>query len=148
MVDMNRRDALRYGVAGAVTAATAAAAMQALTAAESTAAPQSAADPDPRDFDEVYKGKKIKGKHNGGGVHELHINNKKLALTAISTLFVPEDGSATHVGVGYISAVNHYDPVEVDDDKNKDGLKKLARKVVDTLGEFELSDEAAQAHQH
>ncbi|WP_170047703.1 tyrosinase family oxidase copper chaperone [Couchioplanes caeruleus] len=144
---MSRREVLRYGAAAAVSAATVAVGVQSITAARSDAAPQRAA-ADPRDFDEIYKGKKIKGKHNSNGKHELHINNKKLALTPIDTLFVPEDGSAPHVGVGYISAVNHYDPMEIDGDKHKDGLKKLAKKVVDTLGEFELSDEAGLAHHH
>jgi hypothetical protein len=148
MSDMNRRDALRYSTAGAVAVVTAAVGIQGLAASESAAAPQRAAAEDPRDFDEVYKGKKIKGKHNGGGKHELHINGRKLELSAIDTLFVPEDGSDPYVGVGYISAVNHYDPVQIDADGHKDGLKKLARKVVDTLGEFELSAEAAQPHVH
>lgn len=148
MADLNRRDALRYGAAGAVAVVTAAAGLQSVAVSESAAAPQQAAAADPRDFDEDYKGKKIKGKHNAGGKHELHINSKKLELSVIETLFVPEDGSPAHVGFGYISAINHYDPVEIDDDKHKDGLKKLAKKVVDTLGEFELSDEAARAHHH
>ena len=148
MADMKRRDALRYSAAGAVAVVTAAAGMQGLAVSESAAAPQRAAATDLRDFDEVYKNKKIKGKHNAGGKHELHINNKKLELSAIETLFVPEDGSKPYVGVGYISAVNHYDPVEVDNGKHQDGLKKLAKKAVDTLGEFELTDEAAQAHHH
>ncbi|MFC3381833.1 tyrosinase family oxidase copper chaperone [Couchioplanes azureus] len=144
---MSRRDVLRYGAAAAVSATTVAVATQTVTAARSDAAPQRAA-ADPRDFDEVYKGKKIKGKHHSNGKHELHINNKKLALTPIDTLFVPEDGSAPHVGVGYISALNHYDPVEIDESQHKDGLKKLAKKAVDTLGEFELGDEAGLAHHH
>ncbi|MEV6597759.1 tyrosinase family oxidase copper chaperone [Actinoplanes sp. NPDC051346] len=148
MADLNRRDVMRYGAAGVVAVATVGMGMQTITAARSDAAPQSPAAPDSRDFDEVYKGKKIKGVHNSNGKHELRINNKKLALTAIDTLFVPEDGSAPHVGVGYISAVNHYDPMEIDADANKDGLKKLAKKTVDTLGDLELSDEAAQEHRH
>jgi hypothetical protein len=52
------------------------------------------------------------------------------------------------VANAYISAVNHYDPVEIDNDKKKDGLKRLAKKVVDILGDLELSDEAAKAHAH
>jgi hypothetical protein len=147
MAITSRRDVLRYSAAGVVTAATAAVGVQGVTSADSAAAPQSAA-ADPRDFDETYKRKKIKGKHNAGGKHELQINNRKLALTSMSTLFFPEDGSAPHVGVGYISAVNHYDPVEIDETANRDGLKKLAKKIVDILGDAELSDEAAQEHRH
>ena len=150
MANMNRRDVLRYGAAGAIAVGAAAAGFQGLAAASPTTDQGKTAAPDPRDFDEVYKGKKIKGKHNGNGSgkRELHINNKKLAVTTISTLFIPEDGSEPYVGFGYISALNHYDPVEFDDGKHKDGLKKLAKKVVDNLGDFDLSDEAAQEHHH
>ena len=146
MTKTNRRDVLRYGVAGAVTAATAAVAVPGLAGADPRTG--RAAPADPRDFDETYKGKKIKGMHNARGKHELRINDKKLAVTVVNTLFVPEDGSAPHVGVGYISALNHYDPVEIDQDRHKDGLKRMARKVVDILGDLELSDEAAQEHRH
>jgi hypothetical protein len=148
MTKTNRRDVLRYGAAGVVTAATAAVAAPGLAGADPRAGRGDAAPADPRDFDETYKGKKIKGKHNPRGNDELHINNKKLTVTVVNTLFVPEDGSEPHVGVGYISAVNHYDPVEIDQDKNKDGLKRMARKVVDILGDLELSAEAAQEHRH
>ena len=148
MTKTNRRDVLRYGAAGAVTAATAAVAAPGLAGADPRGGPGKAAPADPRDFDETYKGKKIKGKHNPRGNDELHINNKKLAVTVVNTLFIPEDGSEPHVGVGYISALNHYDPVEIDQDRNKDGLKRTARKVVDILGDLELSDEAAQEHRH
>ncbi len=152
MADMSRRDVLRYGAAGAATVATAAVTVQVMTAGGSAAGPHAtAAAPDPRDFDEDYKGKKIVGKHKPGlaAKHDLHIGKNKLAVTAISTLFVSEDGSEPHVGIGLISAVNHYAPVEIDDDKHKDGLKELARKVVDILGEKgELTPEAAQDHHH
>ncbi|MDI6105712.1 tyrosinase family oxidase copper chaperone [Actinoplanes sp. NEAU-A12] len=148
MTDMRRRDVLRYSAAGAVTAATTLFGVQALASPNSAREPEKAAPNDPRDFDETYKGKKIKGKHNIGGKDELHINNQKLALTVISTLFVPEDGSEPYVAMAYISAINHYDPVEIDDSKNKGGLKKLAQKVIDMLGDLELSNEAAQAHSH
>ncbi|MBG0566113.1 tyrosinase family oxidase copper chaperone [Actinoplanes aureus] len=149
MTDMKRRDLLRYSAAGVVTTATVLVGAQGLAASGPASGRQNAAPEDPRDFDEVYKGKKIKGKHNAArDKDELRINNKKLALTVISTLFIPEDGSAPHVGLGYISAINHYDPVEIDNDKHKDGLKKLAKKVVDILGDLELSDEAAKDHKH
>ncbi|SNY24766.1 tyrosinase family oxidase copper chaperone [Paractinoplanes atraurantiacus] len=99
MTKANRRDVLRYGAAGAVTAATAAVAAPGLAGADPRAGLGEAAPVDPRDFDEAYKGKKIKGKHNPRGNDELHINNKKLAVTVVNTLFVPEDGSEPHVGV-------------------------------------------------
>jgi hypothetical protein len=154
MSDMKRRDVLRYGAAGAVTAATAVVGAQAAMAGPDNAAGgKKPGKPgpiplDPRDFDEFYKGRKIRGLHRGRGRDELLINNKRLALTAITTLFFPEDGSEPYVGVGYISAINHYDPVEIDDIRNRDGLKKLSRKVVDILGNLEISGEAAQEHQH
>ncbi|MDI6098970.1 tyrosinase family oxidase copper chaperone [Actinoplanes sp. NEAU-A12] len=143
MNDINRRDVLRYGAAGAVTAATALAAGQALAGPKPIPLPL-----DPRDFDELYKGRRIRGRLLGLGRDELHINNKKLALTAISTLFFPEDGSEPYVAMGYISAINHYDPVEIVEGRNQDCLKKLSRKVVDILGDLELGDEAAKGHQH
>ncbi|WP_328475941.1 tyrosinase cofactor [Actinoplanes sp. NBC_00393] len=146
---MKRRDVLRYSAAGAVTATTALVAAPGLATEESAAAPAGPRDPrDPRDFDEKYKGRKIRGRHLGRDRDELHIDNKKLALTLVTTLFVPEDGSPEHVGLGYISAINHYDPVEINDVRNRDGLRKLARKVVDILGDIGISDEAAKAHQH
>ncbi len=151
MANVSRRDVLRYSAARATTVATAAVAVQVLTAAGSAAGPQQVADPDPRDFDEVYNKKKITAKHGRGvsGKHDLKINGKKLAVSTITTLFVPQEGSPPYVAVGLISAINHYDPVEFDDGKHKDGLKKLAKKVVDILGEHaELSDEAAQDHHH
>ena len=148
MTKTNRRDVLRYGAAGAVTAATVAVAAPGLAGADPRAGLGEAALADPRDFDETYKGKKIKGKHAPRGNDELHINNKKLAVTLVDVLFIPEDGSEPRVGAGYISALNHYDPVEINQDNNRDGLKRMARKVVDILGDLELSDEAAQEHRH
>ena len=149
MSDMKRRDVLRYSAAGAATAAAALVGGQAMAGTEAAAgqANAPAAPADPRDFDEPYKGKKIRGKHLGGR-NELLINNKKLALTPISTLFFPEDGSAPYVGIGFISAINHYDPVEIDLLKNRDGLRKLGRKIVDILAGLELADEAGRDHAH
>ncbi|BEL07319.1 hypothetical protein Q0Z83_055100 [Actinoplanes sichuanensis] len=152
MAKTNRRDVLRYGAAGAVTAATAVVAGQELASADPPPGPGDKKDLtdllDPRDFDELFKGKKIRGLHNLRGRKELMINNRRLALTEIKTLFVPADGSPPYVGVGYISALNHYDPVEIDGSRNRDGLRKLAKKVVDILGDFELADAAAQDHAH
>lgn len=161
MTDMKRRDMLRYGAAGAVTAATAT-----LVGTEALAGPDRSdmpadrrggrgkkADPwDPRDFDEVYRGRRIRGRHMPGtrlrNQDELFIGNRKLALTTISTLFFPADGSAPYVATGYISAINHYDPVEIDETRRRDGLRRLGQKVCDILGDNELSDESAQTHQH
>jgi hypothetical protein len=174
MTDMKRRDVLRYSAAGAVTAATATlAGTQALAGpdrsdlpADSTRkdlpadrtrkdlpADRKKGDPwDPRDFDEYYKGRRIRGRHLLGsllrGQDELFIGNRKLALTTISTLFFPADGSEPYVATGYISAINHYDPVEIDDNRRRDGLKRLGKKIVDILGDLELSDESGKAHQH
>lgn len=155
MADMKRRDVLRYSAAGAATAASALIGAQALASPDTPAADKNKKllPNDPRDFDEFYKGKRIKGRYNLGGLtgglsakNELSINNKALALTVIPTLFVPEDGRKPYVGIGVISAINHYDPVEIELSPN--GLKKLVMKVVDILGDFELSSEAAQEHTH
>ncbi|MEU8661579.1 tyrosinase family oxidase copper chaperone [Actinoplanes philippinensis] len=160
MAKTNRRDVLRYGAAGAVTAATAVVAGQELASADPppgldgvTSGLKDTLDGlktplDPRDFDELFKGKKIRGLHGLRGRNELMINNRRLALTEIETLFVPADGSPPYVGVGWISALNHYDPVEVDTRRNREGLRKLARKVVDILGDNELAPSAAQEHGH
>ncbi|MFI5496050.1 tyrosinase family oxidase copper chaperone [Actinoplanes sp. NPDC051859] len=147
MAEMKRRNVLRYTAAGAVLASTAAAGIASLTAAESAAAAQTSR-ADRRDFDEIYKGKRIRGRHVANGNHELHINNRKVTLTAITTLFVPEDGSAPQVGTGYISSINHYDPIKIDEGQHADGLRRLAARIVDTLGGSELSAEAARAHHH
>jgi hypothetical protein len=156
MAKTNRRDVLRYGAAGAVTAATAVVAGQELASADPPPGPGDTKNPlgglknalDPRDFDEFFKGKKIRGLHNLRGRSELMINDRRLALTEISTLFVPADGSPPYVGVGWISALNHYDPVEIDTSRNREGLRKLAKKVVDVLGDCELADGASQEHGH
>jgi hypothetical protein len=154
MADLKRRDVLRYSAAGAVTATTALVAAQSLASAD-PAGPDKAAGAakpdgpwDPRDFDELYKGRKIRGRYLGRGKDELLINNKRLAITLITTLFVPEDGSPEYVGQGYISAINHYNPIEIGETKNRDGLKKLAQKVCDMLGDLNISDEATKAHSH
>lgn len=143
MTDIKRRDVLRYSAAGAATAASALVGARALANPEPAAADRKI---DPRDFDEIYKGKRIRGRYLLGGKNELLINGKALALTAIPTLFIPEDGRQPYVGIGLISAVNHYDPVEIE--LSVDGLKKLTKKIVDILGDLELSDEAAKAHAH
>lgn len=145
MTDVRRRDVLRYSAAGAVTTATALYGVQALTGTEPA---EGKPRRDPRDFDEDYRGKRIRGRHFGRGRDELHVNDKPLALTEVSTLFVPEDGSAPYVAVGYISAINHYDPVEIDDVRTRDGLRRLGRRIVDRLGGLDLSDEAGKGHSH
>ena len=122
MTDVRRRDVLRYSAAGAVTTATALYGVQALTGTEPA---EGKARRDPRGFDEDYRGKRIRGRHFGRGRDELHVNDKPLALTEVSTLFVPADGSAPYVAVRYISALNHYDPVEIDDVRTRDGLRRL-----------------------
>ncbi|SDT21638.1 tyrosinase family oxidase copper chaperone [Actinoplanes derwentensis] len=178
MADVKRRDVLRYGAAGATTAATALVGAQALaspdtpaTKSNKPAAPYARGVPrkgEPRDFDEFYKGKRIQGRYNMGalstlgsvtslggaltttlgiaGQNELYINDRALALTAIPTMFFPTDGRRPYVGIGLISAINHYDPVELELDPNC--LRKLVKKVVDVLGDLELSSGAAQEHTH
>jgi hypothetical protein len=161
MTDMKRRDVLRYSAAGAVTAATATlAGTEALAGPDRTDMPadrpgdrNKKGDPwDPRDFDEFYRGRRIRGRHLLGsllrGRDELFIGNRKLALTTVSTLFFPADGSAPYVATGYISAINHYDPVEIDNDRKRDGLKRLGKKIIDILGDLELSEESGKEHQH
>ncbi|MEV6301132.1 tyrosinase family oxidase copper chaperone [Actinoplanes sp. NPDC051861] len=149
MADIKRRDVLRYGAAGAVTASTALFAAQSLASAEPSA-PEAAAPPppDPRDFLKTYRGKRIRGKYIKRGSDEVYINDKKLAITLIQTLFPATATTPEHVGYGYISALNHYDPVEIDETRYKDGLQLLAQKVCDILGDLDISPAAGQAHYH
>ncbi|WP_430784050.1 tyrosinase family oxidase copper chaperone [Actinoplanes sp. G11-F43] len=175
---MKRRDVLRYSAAGAATAASALVGAQALANPDTPKpAPDrtKAAPGDPRDFSEVYKGKRIRGRYNMGNLagdltgsalsngalgagtlgatvlslakqNEVYINDRALALTAIPTMFFPTDGRKPYAGIGLISAINHYDPVELE--LNPNCLRKLMMKVVDILGDLELSSGAAQEHTH
>ncbi|HWS39028.1 MAG TPA: tyrosinase family oxidase copper chaperone [Actinoplanes sp.] len=178
MADVKRRDVLRYGAAGATTAATALVAGQALASPDTAntgsdpKANRKPAGPEPEEFEETYRGKRIRGRYNSGGLtsldlglgaltslggditrtlglagqSEVYVNNRALALTAIPTMFFPTDGRRPYVGIGLISAINHYDPVELE--LNPNCLRKLGKKVVDMLGDLELSGDAAQEHTH
>ncbi|GAA4607519.1 hypothetical protein BJY16_006374 [Actinoplanes octamycinicus] len=160
MSTLTRRDVLRYAAAAtAVTGGVVGA--QTLSASGSSAQPPAgaAAPADPRDFELEYRGKKIKGVHGGGAAgalrstqdalrsrqpHQVHINGRKLAVMQIE--LPSPDG--TGVVLGFISAVNHYEPVLIDQDKNRDGLLKLARRAVDVLGDSELTALAGADHNH
>lgn len=177
MADMKRRDVLRYSAAGAATAASALVGAQALASPDNPEPDRNRkiAPGDPQDFEETYKGKRITGRYRMGSLsgdlassaaslgslnpgtlasnainlakqNQIFINNRALALTAVPTLFVPTDGRKPYVGIGLISAINHYDPVELE--LNPNCLRKLGRKVVDILGDLELTGEAAQEHAH
>ncbi|GAA1640037.1 tyrosinase family oxidase copper chaperone [Actinoplanes couchii] len=174
MADVKRRDVLRYGAAGAATAASALVGAQALASPEAPAPGPTAkgrkAGPDPDDFNEVYRGKRIRGRYKMGVLgnldlgnlknlgaditrtlglarqNEVFVNNRALAMTAIPTMFFPTDGRKPYVGIGLISAINHYDPVELE--PNADCLRSLGKKVVDILGDLELSGESAEEHTH
>lgn len=157
MSPLSRRDALRYGAAAAAVA-TGVAGARALSAPDSSgqalAAP--AAKTDPRDFELQYRGKTIKGVHGGApagtaGIasqrprkpHAVFVNGRKLAVMEIE---LPAAGGG--VTVGYISAINHYEPVLIDTERNKGGLMKLAKRAVDVLGDAELTAVAGAHHDH
>lgn len=142
MSDLNRRDLLRYGAASATAAATVAGA----TYVGPGATAARPAPDDPRDFDVEHKGKKIKGTHDKANKkHKITINNKKLGLMVIA-LPAGEDSKETVDAV--ISSLNHYEPILLDEKGNKDGLLKLAKKAVETLGDAELTDLAGGDHAH
>jgi hypothetical protein len=142
---VNRRDVLRYGAATA-------AVVGGFAGAQMLAAP--AAGKDPRDFELEYRGKRIRGLHVGAQEvralgrnrtrsHEVYINDRKLAVMEIE---LPAPGGGTTIG--FISAINHYEPVLIDTDRNKGGLLKLTKRAVDVLGDTELTSMAGIAHEH
>lgn len=139
----NRRVLLRYGAAGTVAAATIAAASGLVVQGLSLAA-EDMPKADSRDFDVIYKGKRIRGEHDrgGGGRHRVLINERRLSVMAVP--MITAGGVAT---TGFVSAMNHYKPVPVDEHANRDGLLRLARLAVDSLGSNELSDRAVK-HGH
>ena len=143
---MNRRDLLRYGAAATVVTATAAG-VQNLGVAGSAAQSAAPAVPaDPRDFDTEYRGRKIAGAHDKKTKkHKVTIDGRKLAVMEIE-LPVAEEAPGAVIGV--ISALTHYEPFLLDEDRNRDGLLKMARKAVDTLGDAELGDLAGVEHDH
>lgn len=147
MPEISRRDALRYGAATAAVA-TAVGGAQAFSSADSPAR-ATPARRDHRDFETTYRGKRITGVHAGSGdraalrtdagpAHEVHIDGKRLAVMAI----------ALPGGTGFISALNHYEPVLIDDGGNRDGLLRLARRAVDVLGDRDLTALAGMTHDH
>ncbi|MBG0568629.1 tyrosinase family oxidase copper chaperone [Actinoplanes aureus] len=157
MSHLSRRDALRYGAAAAAVA-TGVAGARALSISGSSgqalAAP--AGNRDPRDFELQYHGKRIRGVHGGtvagpAGVasrqrrkpHEVFIDGRKLAVMEIE---LPAAGGG--LTIGYISAINHYEPVLIDAERNKGGLLKLAKRAVDVLGDTELTAVAGEHHDH
>ena len=148
MTDMTRRDVFRRGAAAAVVAATAVGYAN-LTAPDATADLNDnrvPADPppDPRDFDEVYKGKKIKGEHDKvNGKHKVHINGRKLGVMQIELPLAP---GSTETYTAVVSTLNHFDPIPLDEGNNRDGLKKLAKLAVDQLGDQELTKHAEHPH--
>jgi hypothetical protein len=144
MNDLSRRDLFRHGATAALVAATAAG-FAGLASSGATAGPNRAAAPaDPRDFEETYKGKKIKGEHDkANGKHKVHINGKKLGVVQVE-LPVRPDSAETYTAV--LSTLSHFDPIPLDEGNNRDGLKKLARLAVDQLGDQELTHDADHAH--
>ncbi|QFZ18982.1 tyrosinase family oxidase copper chaperone [Saccharothrix syringae] len=141
MTNMTRRDVLRYTATAALVTATAAGYAN-LTA--SGAAADQGAPTDPRDFEEDYRGKKIKGEHDkANGKHKVHINGRKLGVAQVELPVAPES-TATYTAV--ISTVNHFEPIPLDEGPHKDGLKRLAKLAVDQLGDQELTQHADHEH--
>jgi hypothetical protein len=100
--------------------------------------------PHPRDFEEFYKGKKIKGEHDeANGRHEIHINGRKLGVVRIQ---LPVGPGSPETYTAVLSTLNHFDPVPLDEGANRDGLRKLAKLAVDQLGDQELTGEAEHVH--
>jgi hypothetical protein len=138
---VNRRDVLRYSAATA-------AVVSGVAGAQMLATP--AAGKDPRDFELDYRGKRIRGVHVGAQEvrslargrsrsHEVWINDRRLAVMEVD---LP---GAT---VGFISAINHYQPVLIDTDRNRGGLLELTKRAVDVLGDTELTALAGVGHEH
>lgn len=144
MNDISRRDVFRHGATAALIAVTAAG-FAGLASSGATAGPSRvAALADPRDFEETYKGKKIKGEHDKDkGKHKVHINGRKLGVMQVE-LPVGPDSAATYTAV--LSTLNHFDPIPLDEGNNRDGLKKLAKLAVDQLGDQELTHDADHPH--
>lgn len=127
---MSRRNAFRH----------AAVALGAAAAVLGYAVPQ----PDPRDFEEIYKGKKIKGEHDkANGKHKVHINGRRLGVMQIELPVAP---GSTETFTAVVSTLNHFDPIPLDEGNNRDGLKKLAKLAVDQLGDQELTRHAEHSH--
>jgi hypothetical protein len=120
-----------------------------LTAPDATASPNGRPVPatppsDPRDFEEFYKGKKIKGEHDKvHGNHKVHINGRKLGVTQIE---LPVEPGSPETFTAVVSTLNHFDPILLDEGAHRDGLKKLAMLAVDQLGEQELTSDADHPH--
>ena len=142
MTDMNRRDVLRYGAAAAV-AGTAAVSAPHYLQTSAAAPPQSGGDG--RDFAITYRGKRVIGAHSPDKKHRVTINGKELGIMSFPTLFTGPDGRE-YVAEGYVSALTHFEPVPIDDGAHRDGLRKIAERAVDILGDLELSDEAGNHH--
>jgi hypothetical protein len=145
MSTLSRRDILRYAAATTAVAGGVVGAQALSTSGSAAPGTGATASTDPRDFELEYRGKKIKGVHGGGSnkrgqlpLHQVHINGRKLALMRVE---LP-------TGVGFISALNHYEPVLIDEDENRDGLLELTRRAVDALGEAELTALAGADHNH
>ncbi|MCE7001130.1 tyrosinase cofactor [Saccharothrix sp. S26] len=141
MNDISRRDVFRHTATAALIVVGAAG----FASSSALAGPNRAALlADPRDFEETYKGKKIKGEHDKDkGKHKIHINGKKLGVVQIELPVAP-DSAATYTAV--LSTLNHFDPVPLDEGEHRDGLKKLARLAVDQLGDQELTADADHSH--
>ena len=144
MNDLSRRDVFRHGATAALIAVTTAG-FAGLASSGATAGPsRGASRADPRDFEEDYKGKKIKGEHDkANGKHKVHINGKKLGVVQVQLPVAP-DSAETYTAV--LSTLNHFDPIPLDEGNNRDGLKKLAKLAVDQLGDQELTHDADHPH--
>ena len=144
MNDISRRDVFRHGATAALIAVTAAGFAGVASSGAAAGPGRVAAPADPRDFEETYKGKKIKGEHDkANGKHKVHINGKKLGVVQVE-LPVEPDSTATYTAV--LSTLNHFDPIPLDEGNNRDGLKKLAKLAVDQLGDQELTHDADHPH--
>ncbi|MFJ6673403.1 tyrosinase family oxidase copper chaperone [Actinosynnema sp. NPDC091369] len=144
MNDLSRRDLFRHGAAATLIAVTATGLAGLASSGATAGTNRAAGQADPRDFEEDYKGKKIKGEHDKTrGKHKIHINGRKLGVVQVQ-LPVRPDSTETYTAV--LSTLNHFDPVPLDEGNNRDGLKKLAKLAVDQLGDQELTHDADHEH--
>lgn len=139
---LNRRRFIRYSAAAGVGVATVAAGSGLVSAGMASAA--KLPDADPRDFEEDYRGRRITGRYDKAGKkHRITIDNKPMAVMEFE--MIGENGA---IITAVISTVTHYEPIPLDEGANKDGLRTLARRAVDALGNYDLSDQAKAIHGH
>lgn len=141
-MSIDRRRFIRYSAATGVGVATVAAGTGLVSTGLAGAA--KLPEPDSRDFAEDYRGRRITGVHDTAGKkHRITIDGKPMAVEEFE---MRDEGGVLITAV--ISSVTHYEPFQLDEGEHRDGLRKLARRAVDQIGDYELSDAAKTTHSH